>query len=59
MKGVISGAHLSTTQRLQIFCHKTTINLLFINYGDASFAVETAVLLMIQVYWYMMLSLGY
>jgi len=32
---------------------------LFINYGDASFAVVTAVLLMIQVYWYVMLSLGY
>jgi hypothetical protein len=59
MKGVISVAHLSATPRLQISCHKTTINLLFINYGDASFAVVIAVLLMIQVYWYVMLSLGY
>jgi hypothetical protein len=59
MKGVISVAHLSTTPKLQISCHKTTINLSFINYGDASFAVVTAALQKIQVYWNVTLSFGY
>jgi hypothetical protein len=59
MKGVISVACLSTTPRLQISCHKTNINLLFIDYGDAGFAVVTAVLLMIQVYCNETLPLGY
>jgi hypothetical protein len=59
MKGVISVAHLFITLRLQIYSHKTTINILFINYGDASFAVVMAVLLVIQVYWNLTLSLGY
>jgi hypothetical protein len=59
MKGVFSVAHLSSTLRLHISCHKTTINLLFINYEDASFAVVTAVLQKIQVYRNVTLSFGY
>jgi hypothetical protein len=59
MKGVISVAHLSITLRLQICSHKTTFNVLFINYGDASFAIVTAVLLVIKVCLNLTLSLGY
>jgi hypothetical protein len=55
MKGVISVPHLSTTLKLQIYSNKKTIKLFFSNYWDESFKVVTAVLLMIQVVWNVML----